>query len=162
MPAPVTAGLIAFMIDQLEINPWEGEVPRYDIAGNAINPEQTVTDPSDWPVVTCEHEGDMSRLETFSDAYNDRGSILISVYGVTKEEVQNQLNSIETLWGKFESWQDVPMPGGVSGNPFYVLQMNVLRWTIQQQKDVRLAASQLCWVGMLHYDCNIHGALSTT
>lgn len=160
MPAPVTAGLMQFMIDELEIVPWDGEVPRYDTLGNPINP-QAVNDPPTWPVVTCEMGGKMRRTETFENAYNDRGPILIAVYGVTKASVYDQLNAIEALWGVYENWANVVMGGGLAGNPFYVIQMNVGEWSVVQQKDVRLARSELCFIGELNYDCNVHGALST-
>lgn len=149
-----------FMIDQLQVNPWDGEVPRYDVQGRPINPESTVTDPANWPVVQCKLGGDMHRTSTFLSPYHDDGPVTIEVWGVTKTQVQTVLSSIEALWAVESNWFQVPLPGGADINPFYVVQMLLVDWTLRQEENVRLASSQLCFYGQLKYDVIIHGAVA--
>ncbi len=160
MPAPVTAGFMQFMIDQLQINPWDGEVPRYDVLGNPINPDSTVTNPSDWPVVICKLGGDMHRTSTFLSPYHDDGPVVIEIWGTTKQQVQTVLANIEALWAFEANWFRVPLSGGPASNPFYVVQMMLVDWTLRQEENVRLASSQLAFYGHLKYDAIIHGAVA--
>lgn len=155
---------MAFMKDQLNINVWSGEVPRYDSLGNPINPQQTAISPSVWPVVTCDMiEPGMRTNWTFEDAYNDVGAVKIQVYGTTKAQVQSAYDEIWELWADSSNWEDVALnPSGQAANPYYVIQMLQTGYWLGQEKDVRLYGSLLCFRGDLIYDpCQIHGAVTT-
>lgn len=163
MPAPVTQCLLQYMASELEIVVWGEEVPRYDASGNPINP-QAATDPSVWPVVTCVMEPPgMRRTCTFTDAYDDAGSIRIQVWGTTKASVQTVYDDIEELWASASNWQSVIFnPAGNNANPFYVIQMLLQDYWIGQVEGERLSKSLLCFRGDLVYSpCQIHGAIAT-
>lgn len=160
MPAPIINGLITFLNAQLNVTVWDGEVPRYDTAGNAINPS-VVTTPADWPVVKLfMQEGGFDRTWTTEDPYSDEGEILIQVWGVSRASVETLMNRIEALLAQASSWSQIQL-GGPTINPFYVIQMLLLKWYSGQEEGLRSSLSELLYRGDLHYSVMIHGAIST-
>ena len=162
MIPPVTQMMLAFMKDQLDINAWEIEVPRFDSSAQPINPQATQT-PSAWPVVTCDIEGSMNRnWNCGTDPYDDEGTVKIQVWGTTKASVQTAYSAIEELWAAERNWWNVDFsPAGVASNPFFVVAMMLKTWWLGQEKDVRLSGSLLCFRGELNYAARIHGAVVT-
>jgi len=149
---------------QLSANTWEVEVPRYDSAGNPINPLAT-TSPTDWPVITCKMEGKFKiNWNCGCDPYDAVGPVLIQVFGVTKASVQALYDQIAALWASASNWQDVNLsPAGDDSNPFYVVEMLLSDFWIGQEEGVRLKGQQLSFRGDLVYNpCRVHGAVSTS
>jgi len=166
MLPPIVMGLTNFLMvpGNLDAEVWDGEVPRFDTAGNPINPDSAIAGPSIFPVVTLNMtEGGMRRTWTTLDAYDDRGEILIQVYGTSRLSVEGTMGTIEELLAQASNWlkSQINM-GGPTTNPFYIIQILLDTWTCIRETEVRLAGSQLCYRGDMHYDCHVHGAVSTS
>ncbi len=160
MPAPVISGLITFISSQLNVTVFDGEVPRYDTAGTALTPE-TVTVPSDWPIVKVYmEEGGFTRTWTTEDAYDDRGEIFIQVWGTSRLSAETTMNGLEALLAQATNWTLILL-GGPVANPYYVIHMLLARWYSGQEEGVRTGLSQLLYRCDMHYDAMIHGAIST-
>ncbi len=164
MPAPITQCLLTFMESELTIIAWGSEVPRFDPSGNPINPQATVS-PGIWPVVTCVMETPFHRnWNCGCDPYDDVGGIKIQVWGTTKASVQAALDQIEALWAQSSKWQAVAFsPPGDQQNPFYLIEMELESWWLDQVENERLNGSLLLFRGDLVYNpTRIHGAISTS
>src|SRR5436309_1910085 len=125
MPAPIITGLITFISQQTGVVCWDGEVPRYDVQGNPINPSQTVSTPPEWPVYKVYmKEGGFTREYTFEDPYSDEGEILIQIWGTTRQQLEDPatgaMNVIEALLNQATNWPLIPL-GGPQSNPYYVI-----------------------------------------
>lgn len=161
MPAPIVQGALNFMLQQLNVNVWDGEVPRFDLNGNPINPQAT-TSPSDWPVVTAKLlDQPVSRNYTFEDAYDDEGPLLIQIWGFRRDSTEPLMDQIEALFYNVTNWPLVAFTpaGGEGTNPYYVVSMLLTDWTSVQEEGVRLAGGQLCYRCDMHYQIDVHGAL---
>lgn len=159
MPAPIVGGLTTFINQQLNVEVWDGEIPRTDELGRPIAPTSTATGPSNWPVfrVTIAEPG-FARTWTTEDPYDDLGHVLIQVWSTTRQDVETQLTSIEALLAQAANWAQIPL--GSSGI-YYVIQMLLESWWSGQEEEVRLGQSQLLYRGDLVYLTQIHGAVST-
>lgn len=156
---PIVEGLITYLQDQLDANVWDGEVPRYDPQGRAINPTSGVTDPTVWPVVRCLlTEAGLTRNPNFESPYDDEGPIRIEVYGTSRAQVQTMLNSIEALLAKESNLREIDL-GGYSQNPNYVISMILKSWTNTQEEGVRTSTGLLLYRGEISYTANVHGSL---
>ena len=161
MPAPIIDGLITFIAQQLNISVWDGEVPRYDVNGNPINPTSIVA-PKDWPVVRVTMpESGFSRTWTTEDPYTDEGDVTIQVWATGRSAAETQMNSIEALLAQAINWSQIPLTGGSSDNPYYVIQLLLKSWTSVQLEGERTASGELLYRCDLNYSCMIHGAIST-
>jgi hypothetical protein len=170
VPAPVVAGLGNFISSQLNVVYWEGEVPRTDVAGRPINPD-AATSPSDWPVVKVfMREPGLRRTWTTEDPYDDAGEMLVQVWGVRRDQLEDPpvspqpgtglLNRIEALLAQASNWPQIAL-GGPPGNPYYVVSCLLRIWYCGQEEGVRTSKSELLYRGDLVYDVIIHGAVST-
>jgi len=162
MPAPIVGALEQFIGSQLGITVWDGEVPRYDPAGNAVNPE-SITVPSDWPVFAISMtEGGFSRNNTTESAYDDQGPILMRAWATTREEANDVSDRLESLFADLTNWLKIltpaaaPSPGGPS-RPYYVISILLTGWTVVQEKNFRLQNGQLLYRADQTYSVNIHG-----
>lgn len=160
MPAPIIKGLITYITSQLPITVWDGEIPRTDTTNVVITPE-TVSVPADWPVIKVfMEEGGFTRTWTTEDPYDDRGEILIQIWGITRVSAETAMNTIEALLAQASNWAAIPL-GGDMMNPNYVIQLLLMRWYSGQEEGVRTGLSQLLYRCDMHYDCMIHGAIIT-
>jgi len=164
VPAPIIGGLITFIATQLQVTVWDGEIPRYDTSGNAINPN-TVTSPADWPVVKVwMREPGFTREWTTEDPYWDKGEIHIQCWGITRDQLENPvtgiLTKIEALLAQCSNWPLIAL-GGPNDNPYYVALLELRQWYCGQEEGTRTADSMLLYRGDLIYDCGIHGAIIT-
>lgn len=161
MPAPIISGVLTFIGEQLAVSVYDGEVPRYDVNGNPINPASTVS-PDDWPVVKARMtEGGFSRTWTMADPYDDKGELVVEIWGTTRAQEESTLNDVESLLVKDENWAAIAL-GGPTANPYYVISMLLTSWTSVQEEGVRTSKGSLLYRGELHFDVEIHGAISTT
>lgn len=167
MPVPVVDGFAAFLGTQLEVTIWDGEVPHYDPSGNPVVPSET--DTANWPVVKVTmSEGGFARNWTFEDPYDDHGEVIINCWGTTRAQLETPvsgtpigiLNRIETLLAQASNWPLIQL-GGDRTNPAYVIFCLLTRWYCGQMEGIRLQGSQLLYHGILWYDVDIHGAIST-
>lgn len=169
MPAHVIEGLINFLGSNQELNAsvWDGEVPRYDANGKPINPDSSVT-PSNWPVVKLYmEEAGFNRNWNMADPYDDIGPITIKIWGTTRASVDALLDQIEAIFASESNWGQINISPsqpstGSPGNPYYVIKMMLKSWTNVQEEEQRTADSFLLYRGELHYECEVHGAISTT
>ena len=169
MPAPIIDGLITFLSAQVDANIWDGEVPRYSPAGNPINPESTITGPSDWPVIKLWMKEDgFERNWNFIDPYDDLGEILIQVWTTSHNALEDPtsglLNIIEALLAQSGNWALIDLGnggGGTSGNPYYVVSVILKRWYSGMEEGKRTAKSEYIYRGDMHYQVRIHGAIPT-
>ena len=170
MPAPIIGGIGSFIQQQLNVTWWDGEVPRYDVNGVAINPDATGTNPPDWPVVQVDMpESGFDRNPTFEDPYDDEGTINITIYGITRLQTETTMCNIEELFYRASNWPLMSLPltspnSQNANNPYYVIKMLLRSWYSINDKYVRLMSnnspSALCYRAGLAYDVDIHGAIS--
>ena len=160
MTAPIVKGVIDFVSSQANITVWDGEIPRYDTAGNAINPEAT-SSPTIWPVFDVSmSDAGFRRTWTMADPYDDQGEILLQIWGTTRAQVESAKNTVEALLVNAENWQQIQL-GGPAINPFYVIQMLLSSWCIVQEQGLRSGLSKLLYRCDMHLDTMIHGIIST-
>jgi hypothetical protein len=145
---------------------WDGEIPRYTAAGTPINPGQS---PPSWPVVKVfTPEPGFLRQDTFEDPYSDEGKVQIVCYGTTRQQLEGTVqnpgsglwNRLEALFAQASLWGSV-LVGGPSVNPYYVVQMVLVRWWCGQEEGVRTADSSLLYRAELEYETTVHGAVSS-
>lgn len=169
MPLEIVGGFIQFVTenlvdtsgDPISVNAWDGEIPRTDQNGNPINPN--VGSPN-WPAVCIDMtDGGFQRTQRVGHpSYRDEGDIEIRVWGTGRAQVMAMLSPIEALLEQVTNQNAIPLTGGVQGSNPYVTVALMVDWGCKQQVDVRLAQSQLCYLGWLRYRCDVHGALSST
>lgn len=161
MPAPIIDGLITFITTQLPITVWDGEIPRYATTGTPISPSAAVVVPSTWPAIKCYmEESGFNREWTTEDPYTDTGEIHLLIWSTTRVSAESTMNTLEALLAQAASWAQVQL-GGPAENPFYIIQMLLLRWYSGQEEEIRTGLSQLLYRCDLHYEVMIHGILST-
>lgn len=161
MPARIIGGFSSFLKAQLNCNIWDGEVPRYNSAGQAINPTATGRQVQDWPVVTLEMpENGFDRTDTTEDPYDDDGQLDIEVYGTSRAQTEPMLDRIEALLAQASLWPQI-LTGGPSSNPFYVISCTVRSWFSVQEKGSRTSTGELLYKAGLHYDVRVHGVVSS-
>ncbi len=164
MAAPIIKGLITYLTNELELTVWDGEVPRYAVPGTAIN-QNAVTVPTTWPVVqgTIVEPG-FSRAYTTENAYTDDGTISVSIWAVQRTDVDTILNLIETQLGSYSAWTDISglLTEGLAGNPYYIIQMELVNWCVVQEEGVRIGLSDYLYRGDMKYFVQLHGALAYT
>jgi hypothetical protein len=155
MTAPITKALVEYIQQELDIEVWDGEVPRFTTTGAAIN-QNSATTPSSWPVVRAViQEPGFNRNYTFTNAYLDDGDVLIQVWGTTRAQVQTQVNSLESLLLPTpDVWAEIDV---YLGTPFYIVQMELLPYWIGQEEELRLNMSSLLYRGDMRYNVQIHG-----
>ncbi len=161
MPAPVINGIINFLVQKLDINIWEGEIPRYDQNGQPIFPG-TTTNPANWPIVKLTMpESGFQREWTFLDPYDDKGTILIQIWGTTRASVEALMNSIEAQLAQATNWAQIQL-GGPAANPYYVISLLLENWYCVQEEGVRTNLSTYLYRGEMKYTADIHGAIPTS
>ena len=164
MLAPVLAALGKYFVQELEIQVWSEEVPRYDTQGNPINPQATAVSPTIWPVVQLFLEGKVGRNNTFEDSYTEEPPILVTAFGTTREQVDLLMGDIEASLVYAYNWAYQGSPIGLifqsMGYPqFWLYDLEVGSWQSYQRKDERLAGSQLCWQADMSLKCGLHGSI---
>jgi hypothetical protein len=158
MPAPIVGGLVSYLQEELEASVWDGEIPLTDTNGNVIVPG------SGFPVirVIMTEDGLTRDWNCGVDPYADQGIVIIQVWDISRTNVMNALNSIETLLSSASNWGDIPLAGGASQNPYYIVDLTMEKWTAVQEEGLRMQSSQLLYRGQFWYNCIIHGAISTS
>jgi hypothetical protein len=160
VPAPIIGALYNFLQSELGVSVWDGEIPRYDVAGNPINPDAT-GGPSGWPVVRCVMpERAFKRKGTLGvGVYKDEGEIVVQVWGVARTETEPLQDQIEALFELETNWAAVVFnPAGLNYNPFRLWKMLLVNWDSLMLEGERTENSQLLYRAQLFYDCGIHGA----
>lgn len=155
MTAPITKALVEFIQQELDIEVWDGEVPRFTTTGAAINQSSSTT-PSSWPVVRAViQEPGFTRNYTFTDAYLDDGDVLIQVWGTTRAQVQTQLNAIEgLLLPEPDTWSEIDVYLGAG---YKIVQIELLPYWIGQEEELRINMSSLLYRADMRYNIQIHG-----
>lgn len=184
MPAPVVSWFIGYIQTQLQIEVWDGEVPRQDEQGRNIRPtdagEPAYAIPNDWPAFTVEMtESGMDRTHTFVDPYGDEGPLVITIWDVTRAGCETTLDRVDTLLSNCDNWPNIAPVGaqaqGLPNNPYYVYSCLLLRWTCVQEKDANGQARvvvktdpsgaqnfELLYRGTMQWQIGVHGAVRTT
>lgn len=161
MPAPIINGLITLISQELSTVCWDGEVPRYDTAGNAINPQAGAISPKVWPVVKVYmKEPGFTREWTTEDPYTDTGTILIQIWGTTRLQIETLMDSLETLLAQASKWNSVVL-GGHPANPYSIISLLLTSWYSGQEEGVRTASGELLYRGDMNYQTMTHGIVST-
>ncbi len=168
MPAPITAGLVNYLVPLLanamgtsSYSVYDEETPRWDANGNAIAPSSTT---GSWPMVGLSmEEPGFRRTHTIGhNSLHDDGVILVQIWATTKPEVQDMMDLIE---GFFEAqvsvYTDVDM-GGPPNDPNYVISMLLDTWWIGLDKNNRTSVSQLLYRGDMRWETKVHGNVATT
>lgn len=158
MPAHIIDGVITFLATELEdMAVWDGEVPRYSTDQTPIAPSSTNN--LVWPVVKVYmREGGFRRNPTTEDPYDDEGDLLVQVWGITRQQEEAVLDSIEAIFAQASNWPLISL-GGPADNPYYVISMLLTSWYSGQEEEARTGMSQLLYRGELHYETRIHGAI---
>jgi hypothetical protein len=163
MCLPIIGALVKFIGPQLKASCWDGEVPRYDMQGNPINPLSTSGGkfPATWPVIVVKMpEGGFTSNDTTEDPFDDDGTILIQVYGSSRSQVESLGLSIRALLKQASNWVAISkFMGGDSSNPNYVISMYLQRWCSIQEEGVRTAQGEFLYRADLDYKVDLHGAL---
>ena len=159
MPAPIIGAMIQFISSNTGMTCWDGEIPRYSTAQQAINPD--LAPAFEFPVfkVFMKEDGFL-RNWTFFDPYDDEGEILIQIWGVTRTQTETQGTNIETLLAAATNWEEINLGSG-PGQP-YVISCLLNRWYSGQEEGERTAQSQLLYRYDMHYDLRLHGSVSTS
>lgn len=181
MPAPIVKAFGDFIANNLNVVVWDGEIPRYDTAGNPISPEATQVGVPNWPVIKVYmKEPGFERELTFEDPYSERGEVLIEMYATNRNQLEtppsgansNQtdtpsglLDRIERLLAQASNWgQNGPLSqllGGPPTNPFYVIDCALGTWWCGQEEGIRTARSERLYRADMHYVVAVHGAVAT-
>lgn len=166
MPAPILGAIGKYFSDNLSIQVWPEEIPRYDVSGNAINPQAGSVSPQVWPATQLVIEGKLLRTNTFEDAYSETGTVKVLVWGTTRAQVDDAMRTIEVAMVAASNWAYQGSPIGLNfaaiGFPNnWLYDLEVGQWTSQQRENERLASSLLCWLAEMDLTVGLHGALST-
>jgi hypothetical protein len=163
MPAQIVNGICSFLQGQLNVNVWDGEIPRTGLQGEPINPDAALLD---WPVIRAVIDpAGFRRTYTFEDPYDDRGTVTVQAFSTRRDQAESLGSQIEALleqaanWAKISTILASPAFGGDPSNPYYVIQLLLETWWSGQEEDVRLGKSQLLYRFDLVYDVHIHGAI---
>jgi hypothetical protein len=160
VPADIVGGFQGFIQTRLEVQTWEGEVPRRSVDGTPICPDDQGF-PNTWPVVVVKMpEGGMHRKWTTEDPYKDEGPLEIRVYGVTRKQVLDVVTEIEGLLASASGRLAISLNGDVR-NPYYVIDCLLERWSVFQRENERTMQSNFLYEGQMDYALNIHGAVPT-
>ncbi len=158
MPPPVIAGFVNYLAapQQLGIDVWEGEIPRFDTSGDPI------TIPGSLPAFKVEMtEQGLRRQWTQADPYADSGPLIFQVMDTTRAAVQTLLNTFEGIICNANNWDNIALPGGPIDNPYYVVEVIWETWTNIQMVGLRTQDSQLIYLGQVIFKVTIHGATNT-
>lgn len=165
MLSPVLGAIGKFITQELSIQVWSEEVPRFDVNGRPINPQGGANSPATWPVVQVVLAGRVGRDNTFEDSYSEEPPILLTAFGTTREEVDGCMSTIEESIVKAYNWA---YQGSVIGRVFHAMgypqfwlyDMEVGEWQSYQVQDTRLAGSQLCWQADMAMKVGVHGVVA--
>src|SRR5262245_19659233 len=158
MPASVVDGFQVFLVQQLGVACYDGEIPRYSVTGEPISPANSTARQPVWPVIKVyTPEPGFSREPTFEDPYTDTGEVAVIVYGTSRQQLEGTLanpalglvNRIEALFAQASNWPQVPL-GGPAVNPYYVIDMRLTRWWTGREEGVGTAASAVLNGGERH------------
>src|ERR1019366_353354 len=160
MPAPIIGALYQFLQGQLGVSVWDGEIGRYDVGGNPINPD-AIGGPSGWPVVRCVMaERAFHRTPTLgAGVWKDVGEITLQMWGVARAETESLQSQIEALFELETNWDQLTfVPDGLMQNPFQLYKMLLTDWDSIMLEGERTQNSQLLYRAQSFYNCEIHGA----
>jgi hypothetical protein len=153
MPLDIVGALITRIEDQLDITVWDGEIPRQDVNGS------TITLDPDTVVYSVEmEEVGLTRTWTTEDPYDDAGPITVYVFSTSRTAVMTALTDIEELLAK--DWDQIDLQQGTN-NGAYVIGLLLSSWTCVQEKGIRTRQNNMVYRGVLRYEADIHGAIST-
>jgi hypothetical protein len=164
MLSPVLGALGKFFVQELAIQVWPEEIPRWDTSGNPINPQATGVSPTIWPVVQIVMESRVTRDNTFEDSYSEEPPLTVTAFGTTREQVDGIMGDIEASLVYAPNWAYQGSVIGLifqaMGYPqFWLYDLEVGSWQSQQMRDTRLAGSQLCWQADMTLKCGVHGSV---
>jgi|ERR1700722_9057353 len=159
MPAPLIMGFCNYLSapGQLNLPVYDGELPRFDVAGDPIVLGTT-------PAFAVEMtEQGMNRLatRTFLDPYSEEGPLQFYIFTNTRNATQNVLNQLEALLVNANNWPLIVLPGGPTANPYYVQDLAWGNWTNILMPNVRDQESNYIYLGHVVCQVVIHGAISS-
>lgn len=172
MPCPIVMGFIEFLASNTNLNAsiWDGEVPRYDVAGKPINPDSTATNPSNWPAIHLyQQEPGFARTWSFANSYDDDGQMFIELFAIGRLAAEALTTQIEVLLAQEANWVAITALLGDSPDgapPGYGLAKCLLsRWytgmNMIGNACQRSAKGELIYKGQLTYDVSINGSVLT-
>jgi hypothetical protein len=168
MPAPIIRGLINYLSPLLAtelgvgtFSVWDGEVPRFDAAGNAVGPQSTT---GSWPAVDVRlMEPGMGRSHTMANSVKDVGRVLVRQWATTREACEDLQDLIEDAFEKQVSvYTEIDDVGGPASNPNYVFELTLKTYGCWPDSDHRTATSQLLYRGEMVFECKVHSSAPTT
>lgn len=176
MPVNIVGAMITFLQSQqftlggvlTNVSVWDGEVPRYDVNGNPINPAANYGSfPKSWPVITAKmDEAGFAIGRQTEDPTDEQGQLMIEVWGISRAQVHPVLQQIYALlaqasnWGQDYNPQTINM-GGDPRNPDYVIDMRPQAWTVVCREGERTDASQFIYYGAIRYEPMCHSVASS-
>ena len=162
MISPVIGGLIAYLAPQIasamgtaSFSIWDGEVPRYDTAGNAIGPQNVS---GSWPAIALEmDEPGLSRTHTIgNNAVKDEGYVSVNVWATTREQTEEVMGYVEAaLEAQINVTADVDL-NGPSTDPNFVIELSLETWWSGQDKYSRTANSQFLYRDTMRFAIRVH------
>lgn len=151
MPAPVISGFVDFIQKNLNIDVWEGEVPRVDEAGTTV----VLIDNTPIFRVTMEESG-FAVDPNFENTRTDDGIINIEIWTTARQDTEGYLEVLDTLFSNSSNWPAIQM-----GANFTVYSLLLERWYSGQEEDIRTRDNDLLYRGDLRYQVGINGAYQT-
>lgn len=171
MAANILGGLISYVQTQLQVNVWDGEVPRQDQFGNDIDPDGL---PENWPAMTVEMpDGGVDREWTFEDFYHEGQGNLISIliFGASgtategRYQVQQKIDLVEQLLALETNWASIVLTDTLNNPNYKVIKCELRKWTNVQQRSgagtMRTKTGELIYRGEMWYELVIRGAIQT-
>ena len=157
MPSPIIKGFVEYLQapSQLNIDVYDGELPRFDTVGDPI----TLSTAPAFAVEMTEQG--MQRTRTFADPYSDEGPLQFYIFTNTRNATQALLNQLEGLLVNANNWPLIALPGGPSANPYYIQDIAWGNWTNILMPNIRDQNSNYIYLGHVICQITVHGAIST-
>jgi hypothetical protein len=171
MPAPVVMGVIDYLVAELGVAVWDGEVQRQLPDGTDVTPEGENAGLSEqpWPAIKVEmSEGGMRRTPTFENSYRDESddaNLAVICWALTREELEGTtpetglLNQIEALLAVEQNYTGINLGLTSTGSSYQFFMFNLASWTCVQEKEIRAQLGQLLYRGELRYQVGVNGAV---
>lgn len=135
---------------------WDGEVPRFTSQAKVIqlSSEQCIFK------VTMEESG-FTRERTTEDPFSDQGPITVYLWSNLRVTTENTLQTLDKLFSETKNWSKIQLATGPSDNPYYVVDMELVKWYCLQLEGLRDRNANFIYEAALHYQVTVHGAIAT-
>lgn len=162
MIPPVVAGLINYLEPLLaaefataQASIWDGEVPRWDVLGNAVGPSNLA---GSWPAVGLEIQepGFDVKYAIGANTTKHQGMILVQIWSTSRATTEDLMTFIEEQLNKQVSmFLEVDL-NGPTDNPNYVIESLLKKWWSGQDKNYRTSTSALLYRGDMYFEVKVH------